>query len=146
MALGHGRRYWQGLCFVRTWLGALCALDSWACPLPEVCHRASILWSYLWPAGVGLWVAPPFRALSAPPSAHTGGNSGAGSSSGRPLPPSPEVSGSPDRKEGGKGKQIEDKSLVVWREQEAGRLGVGGALLTVAWWRNVPQDNSLGHV
>lgn len=99
------------------------------------CHRASVLWSCPWPP-------PPLHTLYAPPSAHTGANSGAGSSLGGA---SPSLTGgewvprTEGRKEGGEGKQTEDKRLVVGREQEAGRLGVEGASLIMAWWRNAPE-------
>lgn len=75
-------------------------------------------------------------ALSAPPSAHTGGKARcwqlrwAGTSFSLPLtlPFSLlEVSGSPERKEGGEGKQTEDERLVAGWEREAGaEVGSGG--------------------
>ena len=104
--------------------GSVCTC---ACSLPGECHQASALCNYLWPAEEGgPWVAVPpllFLLCLQHPQFTLGANSGAGSSLGKPLPPSPEVSGSPERKEGGEGKQTGDKRLVVGREQEAGRLG-----------------------
>lgn len=70
-----------------------------------------------------------------------GADRGAGSGH-RPLPPLPEVSGSPERKEGGQGKQTEDKRPVLGSEQE----GAGGNRAYRGLVEECASDNSPGCV